>query len=69
MSTNTTEQDSVTVLACHIKQQDYFVQLERKDGSTLTVMIPREDVDTRASRAVSNGGLFGLNLVSEEHYT
>lgn len=49
---------------------DYHVSLKRPDGSVVTVLIPIEYVDTFANRVVSNSNKkFGLNLVTDDHYS
>ena len=50
---------------------DYIVTIRRQDGSEVRVMIPREDAGNYESLCMENGEgqLFGLNLVTEGHYT
>jgi hypothetical protein len=50
---------------------DYIVTIRRQDGSEVRVIIPREDSASYESRCVEagSGEIFGLNLVTEGHYT
>ena len=49
---------------------DYQVEIKRPDGSIVKVLIPRED-SSGLGRCVSKhpNAVFGLNLVTEGHYS
>jgi len=50
---------------------DYIVDLERPDGSVVSVLIPKEGSDNHSNRVVITNdpeNPFGLNLVCDGHY-
>ena len=49
--------------------ENYKLTIRRRDDSSFCVLIPVEVSDSFENRCVSGGGEFGLNLVSEGHYT
>jgi hypothetical protein len=54
---------------------NYLVTIRRQDGSEVHVMIPRENSGSWPSDCVAFGlarkpkPIYGLNLVTEDHYT
>ena len=60
-----------TLVKSEVVTDNYIVTIRRQDGSDVRVMIPREDAGNYESLCIENGDgqLFGLNLVTEGHYT
>jgi hypothetical protein len=53
-----------------LDDDNYLVTIRRQDGSEVRVMIPREDSKAKyESDCIKPGKVFGLNLVTEGHYT
>jgi len=54
-------------------EDDYIVLLKRPDGSSLSIIVPRESIDSWPNIAIKDRAdkcePFGLNFVSEGHYT
>lgn len=53
-----------TLVKSEVVTDNYIVTIRRQDGSEVRVMIPREERDW-----IKTGEVFGLNLVTEGHYT
>lgn len=52
------------------QNENYVVELERPDGSRVKILIPVEGVKSYPNSCIANGRRpFGLNFVTEEHYT
>ena len=58
----------IKIVKVESTDNDYQAEIKRPDGSIVKVLIPREDSPTFASRCVKEG-VFGLNLVTEGHYS
>lgn len=60
-----------TLVKSELVTDNYIVTIRRQDGSEVRVMIPREDSASYESRCMEAGSskIFGLNLVTEGHYT
>jgi hypothetical protein len=53
-----------------LDEDNYLVTICRQDGSEVRVRIPREDSKAKyESDCIRDGKTFGLNLVTEGHYT
>jgi hypothetical protein len=50
---------------------DYAVtlRLPEEDGAVITILIPRSWNEHYASHALKDGETYGLNLVTDSHYT
>jgi len=55
----------------HIEEagENYKLTLRRRDDSSFCVLIPVEVSDSFENRCVSEGGEYGLNMVTQGHYT
>ena len=59
-----------TLVKSEVVTDNYIVTIRRQDGSEVRVMIPREDSsETYERNCIRPGHLFGLNLVTEGHYS
>ena len=54
----------VELIKCEEQDMDYLVVLKRPDGSTVSVLIPKES----AYYKISPDEVFGLNMVFNGHY-
>jgi len=60
----------VVVVRCQHDADDYTVTLSRPDGSEIRVLIPHEKGTGFPSKCVERSrGPFGLNLVTDGHYS
>lgn len=59
-----------TLVKSEVVTDNYIVTIRRQDGSEVRVMIPREDSGNSFERnCIKLGQVYGLNLVTEEHYS
>ena len=63
-----------TLVKSELVTDNYIVTIRRQDGSEVRVMIPREDSSVTYERDCmvykpERKTIFGLNLVTEDHYT
>jgi len=59
-----------TLVKSELGEDNYVLTIRRQDGSELQVLIPREDSAATYERdCIKPGQVFGLNFVTEGHYT
>jgi hypothetical protein len=62
--------DRLVIVHCEHNNEDYTVTLQRPDGSLVKVLIPCEWADGFPNACASTSvEPFGLNCVTEGHYT
>ena len=71
---NDSDHQTVRIARCREDNcgTDYIVDMERPDGSVVSVMVPKEGLNNHASRVVTKNdpeNPFGLNLVCDGHYS